>query len=102
MSKPETKSETKTAESTTTPFPALPGAELWSNLMREQLARLQSWSDELVKLEATAFERMKATAGDASRAMNDSVGYLATLSAEWRKQALDAGKRAIEMTGIRG
>lgn len=102
MSKTDSKTDSKTAEAPRAEvFPtafAIPGADLWTSFLRDQMSRMQAWSDEFARMEGQMFDRLRTTAGDASRMVNDSIGYASSLTAEWRKLALDAGKRAIEMT----
>jgi hypothetical protein len=73
---------------------AFPGAEVWNDLLRGQIERMQAWSAELARVEANLLERMRTSAADLHRALNDSIDHAANLSAEFRKLALDALRRA--------
>jgi hypothetical protein len=110
MSRTDSKNDTRPADPTPAAPPpgatpagfAIPGAEMWSSFVRDQLGRMQAWSDELARMEGAMFDRVRASAADAGRVMNDSIAYAASLSAEWRKLALDAGRRAADLTQARG
>ena len=114
MSKPETP-KTETPNTATTaepkaaprapwdlplPFP-LPTPDAFSQMMKDQIARTQSLMDELAVYEGVAMQRARTAVNDLAKLASDSIGYMAQLSAEWRKVALDAGRRATEAFGPR-
>jgi hypothetical protein len=112
MSKPETpKTETAQTASTAEPKAAprapwdlplpfqLPTPEAFSQMMRDQIARTQSLMDELAVYEGVAMQRARTAVHDLAKLASDSIGYVSQLSAEWRKLALDAGRRATEAFG---
>jgi hypothetical protein len=41
-------------------------------------------------------QRARTAVNDLAKLASDSIGYAAQLSAEWRKMALDAGRRAAD------
>jgi hypothetical protein len=84
MTKPETP-KTDTAQTSTTAEP-----------MRDQIARTQGLMDELAVYEGVAMQRARTAVNDLAKLASDSIGYAAQLSAEWRKMALDAGRRAAD------
>lgn len=82
------------------PFP-LPTPEAFTQMMRDQIARTQGLMDELAVYESVAVQRARTAVGDLAKLASDSIGYCAQLSAEWRKVALDAGRRAADAFGPR-
>lgn len=82
------------------PFP-MPTPEAFTQMMRDQIARTQSLMDELAVYENVAIQRARTAVGDLAKLASDSIGYCAQLSAEWRKVALDAGRRAADAFGPR-
>jgi hypothetical protein len=109
MSKPETP-KTETPNHATTaepkaaprapwdiPLPfALPTPEAFQQMMRDQIARTQGLMEELSVYESVAMQRARTAVNDLAKLASDSIGYAAQLSAEWRKMALDAGRRAAD------
>lgn len=77
------------------PF-TLPTPEVFTQLMRDQIARTQALMDELAVYEGVAQQRARTAVNDLAKMAADSIGYFAQLSAEWRKVALDAGRRATD------
>jgi hypothetical protein len=82
------------------PFP-LPTPEAFTQMMKDQIARTQGLMDELAVYEGVAMQRARTAVNDLAKLASDSIGYMAQLSAEWRKVALDAGRRATEAFGPR-
>lgn len=82
------------------PF-AMPTPEAFGQMMRDQLARTQGLMEELAVYEGVAVQRARTAVGDLAKMASDSIGYVAQLSAEWRKLALDAGKRTAEALGAK-
>lgn len=80
------------------PF-ALPTPEAFTQMMRDQIARTQGMMDELAVYEGVAMQRARTAVNDLAKLATDSIGYMAQLSAEWRKLALDAGRRAADAFG---
>src|SRR5689334_16611021 len=109
MSKPETpKTETPNASNTAEPkaaprapwdlplpFP-LPTPDAFTQMMKDQIARTQNIMEELAVYEGVAMQRARTAVNDLAKLASDSIGYMAQLSAEWRKMALDAGRRAAD------
>ena len=96
--KPDAKTETtKTVEN---PFPwTLPAPEVFTQMMRDQIARTQGLMEELAVYENVAVQRARTAVHDLAKLATDSLGYMAQLSAEWRKLAVDASRRASESFG---
>ena len=109
MSKPETPKTENPNSSTTAepkaaprapwdlplPFP-LPTPEAFTQIMKDQIARTQNIMEELAVYEGVAMQRARTAVSDLAKLASDSIGYMAQLSAEWRKMALDAGRRAAD------
>jgi hypothetical protein len=77
------------------PFP-LPTPEAFTQMMRDQIARTQGLMEELAVYEGVAVQRARTAVGDLAKLASDSIGYMAQLSNEWRRLALDAGRRAAD------
>ncbi|KAB2902082.1 MAG: hypothetical protein F9K40_07970 [Kofleriaceae bacterium] len=77
------------------PF-TLPTPEAFTQMMRDQIARTQGLMDELAVYESVAMQRARTAVNDLAKLATDSIGYMAQLSAEWRKLALEAGRRATD------
>lgn len=82
------------------PFP-MPTPEAFTQMLRDQIARSQGIMDELAVYESVAMQRARTAVGDLAKLASDSIGYMAQLSAEWRKLALDASRRAADAFGQR-
>lgn len=82
------------------PF-TLPSPEAFTHMMRDQIARTQGMMEELAVYEGVAVQRARTAVNDLSKLAADSIGYLAQISAEWRRMALDAGHRAADTFGPR-
>ncbi len=78
------------------PF-TLPTPEAFSQMVRDQIARTQGLMDELAVYEGVAMQRARTAVNDLAKLTSDSIGYVAQLSAEWRKLAIDAGRRATDV-----
>jgi hypothetical protein len=88
----------KTNENPSFPF-TFPTPEAFSQMMRDQIARTQGLMEELAVYESVAVQRARTAVSDLAKLAGDSIGYMAQLSAEWRKVAVDAGKRAADAFG---
>ena len=64
---------------------------------REHLARLEAWMRELSALEAVMVERARATTQQLAQLTQDSLVYVAQLSAEWRKLAMEVTRKASDI-----
>ena len=71
--------------------------ETFKKLMTEQNARIEKMTEELAKIEAKGLDQMRTAIEEATRLMKSSLDYQAQLSAEWRKMAVEATRRATEM-----
>jgi hypothetical protein len=64
---------------------------------REHLARMETWVRELSTLEEAMVTRARATTAQLAQLTQDSIDYVAQLSAEWRKLAIDVTRRASDI-----
>lgn len=104
MNKTEAPKQTETARPHVAENPfawAMPVPEVFTQMMRDQIARTQSMMEELAVYENVAVQRARTAVADLAKMAGDSIGYVAQLSAEWRKLALDAGKRTAETLGAK-
>jgi hypothetical protein len=80
--------------------PIVQGAvESWNKLVADQMERLQSLTQELERHSQQGIEQANAAIDEMSRMMKDSLAQTAKLSAEWRKLAMEATRRAGETLG---
>jgi hypothetical protein len=77
------------------------GQEMFSQLMNEQIARTQKVMDEFANYEAVAAQRARAAVADLAKLATDSLDYCAKVTAEWRKVAVDNGRKAVEQVAPR-
>lgn len=98
-----TKTEkTETADKTTDkahdPLFGLPiTPDAFATYAREHMARMETWMRELSTLEAAMVARARATTQQMAQLTQDTIDYVAQLSAEWRKLAIDVTKRASDI-----
>ena len=98
MTKPETKTETPKQDAKADPFFGMPFTpDAFAGYAREHLARMETWMRELSQLEDTMVTRARATTAQFAQLTQDSIDYLAQLSAEWRKLAMDVTRRASDI-----
>lgn len=71
--------------------------ETFKKLVVEQNARIEKMTEEMAKIEAKGMDQMRTAIEEATRLMKSSLDYQAQLSAELRKMALEATRRATEM-----
>lgn len=71
--------------------------EAFAGYAREHLARMDAWMRELSVLEAAMVARARATTQQMAQLTQDSIDYVAQLSAEWRKLAMDVTRRASDI-----
>lgn len=88
---------TQSTSSFTPPFFAAnavmdPFMAMW----REHTTRMQHWMHELASLEEQAFARAKVQSQQMASLTEGTLGYLAQLSADWRKLATSAMASATE------
>jgi hypothetical protein len=69
----------------------------FKKMVDEQFTRMENMYAEYGRYEKQGIEQANATIDELARLMKDSVDYSRQLSAEWRKMAKDATKRAAEM-----
>lgn len=80
------------------PF-TLPTPEAFGQMMRDQITRTQAMMEELAVYENVAAQRARTAVNDLAKLAADSIGYMSQLSAEWRKVAVEAGRRAADAFG---
>jgi hypothetical protein len=96
MSKTETpKSERSEPDPSMFGLPFTPDA--FASYAREHLARLEAWMKELSTMEDAMIARARSTAQQLAQLTQDSLEYVAQLSAEWRKLAIDVARRASDI-----
>jgi hypothetical protein len=98
MTKPETKTDI--------PKTDIPRAkldlpfDLWAQAARENLMRLQAtinaYWDELASYENAMYDRARSATADLANLAQESIQYVATLSAEWRRMTLEATRRVTD------
>ena len=71
--------------------------EAFAGYAREHLARLDAWMRELAVMEQAMVARARATTQQLAQLTSDSIDYVAQLSAEWRKLAVDVTRRASDI-----
>jgi len=95
------KTETQTPPKTDAPKDAMFGLpftpDAFAGYAREHLARLDAWMRELSVLEEAMVTRARATTAQLAQLTQDSIDYVAQLSAEWRKLAIDVTRRANDI-----
>jgi hypothetical protein len=92
------KSEAPKTGATPDPMFGLPlSPDAFAGYAREHLARLDAWMRELSTMEAAMVARARATTQQLAQLTQDSIDYVAQLSAEWRKLALDVTRRASDI-----
>jgi hypothetical protein len=99
MTKTDAKTETpKQDAKAADPLFGLPFTpDAFAAYSREHLARLEAWMRELAQLEETMVTRARATTAQLAQLTQDSLDYVAQLSAEWRKLAMDVTRRASDI-----
>lgn len=73
----------------------------WRKLVDEQVSRFTAMGEEVAKLEQKGLEQVRTAVDEAAKMTKESFAYAAQLSAEWRKLALEATKRASELISAR-
>jgi hypothetical protein len=93
-----TKTETPKTELPRDPMFGLPFTpDAFATYAREHLARMEAWMKELSSLEAAMVARARSTTAQLAQLTQDTIDYVAQLSAEWRKLAVDVTKRASDI-----
>lgn len=77
------------------------GQEMFAQAMKDQISRTQKVMDELAGYESVAVDRARTAVSDLARLATDSLDYCVKLSAEWRKLAIETGRKAVEQVGPR-
>ena len=81
--------------------PLIMGVDAWARIAEESMRRMQSYYDELAKLESTTYARAQKYMSDFNQFMADSATYAADLAAEWRTLSIDATKRTAKLFGAK-
>jgi|SRR5688500_4853141 hypothetical protein len=93
-----TKTESPKTETPKDPMFGLPlTPDAFAAFAREHLARMDTWMRELSALEGAMVARARATTQQLSQLTQDTIDYVAQLSAEWRKLAVDVTRRASDI-----
>ncbi|MBW2702050.1 MAG: hypothetical protein JRF33_14635 [Deltaproteobacteria bacterium] len=69
----------------------------FKQLVDEQLGSIEKYGTEMARYEKQGQEQFTSAIDELGRLMKDSLEYSARLSSEWRKTAVDAGKRTTEL-----
>ena len=77
------------------------GQEMFAQAVKEQIARSQKVMDDLAGYESVAVDRARHAVADLARLATDSLDYCVKLSAEWRKLAVETGRKAVEQVAPR-
>ena len=81
----------------TNPLAGFDPMEAFGRMAQDNMERIQSFYDELAAWEAKSYDRAKAAAEQLADLASESMTYLSTLAAEWRKVGLEATKRSAEL-----
>jgi len=68
----------------------------FARLIEDQVERSRAIVDELAVYEGVAMQRARVAIEDLARLTVDTIDYTARIAAEWRKLAIDAGRRTVE------
>lgn len=71
--------------------------DVWSQLAREHLARLESLSEQVGKLQGQGVQRAHQAIDESAKLMKASMDYATELGAEWRKLGLEATRKTAEI-----
>ena len=75
----------------------------WAQVARDNLTRLQSqingYWDEVASYENAMYERARAATTDLAALAQESIAYVSSMAAEWRKMSVEATKRITETFG---
>ena len=74
------------------------GPDAFAAMTREHFTRVETWMKEMAAAEDVMLARAKANAAQVAQLAQDSMDYMAQLSAEWRKIMLDVARRAADVT----
>ena len=78
------------------PFVA-PMMDAWKKAADAHMARVQAFYDATAAWEARGAEQTRGALDESARLMRETVLYTTQVSAEWRKQSLEAMKNAVSM-----
>lgn len=67
-------------------------------LIEEQLKRTEAFWKDVAEMEAKNAEQARAAIDESAKLMKETLDYGLKLSAEWRKMAMEATKRAADMS----
>ncbi|MBI5545787.1 MAG: hypothetical protein HY901_18005 [Deltaproteobacteria bacterium] len=71
--------------------------ETWAKMMTEQSQRITAIVDEMAKLESRGMEQFRVAIEESTRLTKSALEYQAQLAGEWRKMAVEAARRSVEM-----
>jgi hypothetical protein len=81
--------------------PLVMGVDAWARIAEESMGRMQSYYDELAKLENNAYAKAQQYMSNFNQFMTDSASYANDIAAEWRKLTIDATRRTAELFGAK-
>jgi hypothetical protein len=99
MSKTETpRTDAPKSDPKADPMFGLPlSPDAFAGFAREHLARVETWMRELSALEDAMIARARVTTQQVAQLTQDTLEYVAQMSAEWRKLAIDVARRASDI-----
>ena len=71
--------------------------ETWQQALKEQLARVESLSEQFGKLQQQGLERFSEAIDQSAALSKAAVGYAAQLGTDWRKLWMDSTKQAASV-----
>ena len=77
------------------------GFTMWTRLATDQIARVQSFYDEVAEIEGQSYERARRTGRELANMFEQNVGYVASLNAEWQALTLESLRKSREMLSPR-
>ena len=89
-------SQAQQNETPALPFGAIPGFEMWRDMMTAQTARFESMLTEMERIEKERHERSVKALDDVTNLMKSSLSYQQQLTDEWRKLGLEAARKGAE------
>jgi hypothetical protein len=72
-------------------------ASEWEKFVTSQVSHLESFLNEMGKLENKGVSQLLGTWEDAARYAKDSLAHAERVTGEWRKLALEAARRTAQL-----
>lgn len=73
--------------------------ELWTKAAKENLARLETLSAQMQKLQGQGIDRAHEAIDESAKLMKESLTYAQTLGLEWQKLTLETIKTSTTVPG---